>query len=571
MSSLIQAIPPQILYPLSFIAGLVLFLGPISTWYRNKKVTELTALNDLADLGKPRIEGKRIDGTAVVAGGSVAGLLTARVCSAHFSRVLIVEPEGWTATAEGLSDEARLSKAENGKKPNIRTRVQQYTSLHSYQPFTYLALKEMFPDFEAEARKIDPAAIAPCDFQVHLGGRHLRPPLGFYKGTLPKFLTVSRPAYETLLRKLVKNNCDNVEFVTGTVTGINIDVDGPSQGLEGAGTGDRIQSVVIRSKEGVETAEPALLLADCTGPSLAALKWVSTPAKPLKVPKDVYDPKMYYTTCEYNIEPAKFEKVHFPGGFANASVIYNFLPDSRMERRVLLVFKRENNTLQFVCGGWDLAARPKSIADVRSFMSQIKGVDPVPDYMFQIADALEASNADATASYTDVKLPPCHFVKYHQVLDKIPTNLIAVGDAVLRVNPIRGQGCTKAAIGAATLSGVLQYCNPVFHSNSSREVLPDQFGKMFFERQNSRIQPVWDQTKAEDYGWDTTTPVEGESLTDGAWVRWYTWNLIAVALNSDSVGAAVYNSAMFIAPGTDVTTPGIALQVAWAGIKVGSL
>ncbi|KZS86670.1 hypothetical protein SISNIDRAFT_491742 [Sistotremastrum niveocremeum HHB9708] len=52
-----------------------------------------------------------------------------------------------------------------------------------------------------------------------------------------------------------------------------------------------------------------------------------------------------------------------------------------------------------------------------NFISQIKGVNSVPEYMFQIADALEDSNADATAQYTNVKLSPCHFVKCHQLLD----------------------------------------------------------------------------------------------------------------------------------------------------------
>lgn len=118
----------------------------------------------------------------------------------------------------------------------------------------------MFSDLETEALKIDPASIVPCDLQLHMSGKHMEAPYDFYNGKLPNFLSLSRPAYETLLRKLVRKNCDNVEFVIGTVTGMDVDVDGPSQGLEGAGTGHRVQSVTIRSKDGVESTEPALLL-----------------------------------------------------------------------------------------------------------------------------------------------------------------------------------------------------------------------------------------------------------------------------------------------------------------------
>ncbi|KZS95632.1 hypothetical protein SISNIDRAFT_483856 [Sistotremastrum niveocremeum HHB9708] len=567
LSQILAFLPTQLLYLLCFIATLSFFSRPFLKSRRDRIVEKLTALNDLPGLGKPRKEGKRIDGTAIIAGGSVAGLLAARVCSTHFARVLIVEPEAWTSTEEGLSDEARLAKAEHGKKPNTRSRVQQYTSVHSYQVFTYRALKEMFPDLETEALKIDPASIVPCDLQLHMSGRHMEAPYDFYDGKLPNFLSLSRPAYETLLRKLVRKNCDNVEFVIGTVTGMDIDVDGPSQGLEGAGTGHRVQSVTIRSKDGVETTEPALLLIDCTGPVSASLKWLSASSKPVKVPRDIYDPKMYYTSCEYYVDPAIMANIQIPRGYSKIPVVYVFVPDPAVSDQSMMIFKREKNTLQIVCGGWAMAARPRSVADVRTFISQIKSLEPIPHYVFKLLDSLETNDCDASATYTDVKVPPSTFVKYHEVAEKLPSNLIALGDSVIRVNPIRGQGCTKAMIGAVTLSGILQSCNPVFHSNTSREVLPDEFGKIFWERHTPRTKSIWNQTKTADYGWKTTVPVEGETLEKGAFIRWYTRNFFKVSCRNKDVAAVGYNSAMFLAPPTDVISPGIAVQVIWQGFK----
>ncbi|KZT32412.1 hypothetical protein SISSUDRAFT_1028503 [Sistotremastrum suecicum HHB10207 ss-3] len=543
-------------------------LGPVSLWRsllpgsRKKKIAEFTALNDLAGLGRPR-NGNLIDGTALIAGGSISGLLTARVCSSHFSRVLVVEPESWASTADGRSHAARFPKGENQKRSNPRTRIPQYIAPHNYQVFTYLALKEMFPEFEAQSLKIDLNTIVPCNLQFHPSGKHVRSPVDFYNGTLPKFLAITRHGYETLLRNLLKLTCPNVEFVVGTVTGLNV-----GRHPDRDSTQHIIESVTIRSQEGLKITEPAAVVVDCTGSSTAAIKWLSVLPDPVIVPKQVHDPKMRYTNCEYIVDPAIMEKVDFPGGYANASMIYLFHPDYRMEHRTLLIWKREHNALQFVCGGWDLTDRPRSIADLRNFMRRIKSAEPLPNYLFQIMDALEDNECDRSATYNDIRASPSHFVKYHEIVERLPTNLIAIGDSVIKLNPVKGQGCTKAMIGAVTLAAVLHECDQIPHAKYAQRILPPSFGKIFWSRQNKRTKSIWEQFKHEDYGWNTTIPAEGEDLSQGAFMRWYTRNLFSVASKNDDVAAVVYNCAMFLAPGSDVLAPGIVLRVVWAGVKV---
>ncbi|KAJ7779095.1 hypothetical protein B0H16DRAFT_804463 [Mycena metata] len=46
---------------------------------------------ELAVLGQPRA--KKLPGTAVVCGGSIAGSVTARILTDHFERVILVDPE----------------------------------------------------------------------------------------------------------------------------------------------------------------------------------------------------------------------------------------------------------------------------------------------------------------------------------------------------------------------------------------------------------------------------------------------------------------------------------------------
>ena len=87
--------------------------------------------------------------------------------------------------------------------------------------------------------------------------------------------------------------------------------------------------------------------ADCTGPTCAGMKWVSSATRSITVEKASYDPKMFYTTAEFQVNPKSMENVPIPGGWANARAIYNYVPDSRTDRRTLLCMKRENNTRKF--------------------------------------------------------------------------------------------------------------------------------------------------------------------------------------------------------------------------------
>jgi hypothetical protein len=119
----------------------------------------------------------------------------------------------------------------------------------------------------------------------------------------------------------------------------------------------------------------------------------------------------------------------------------------------------------------------------------------------------------------------------------------------------------------ATLSGLLDKL-PFGSIPSKPRILPSTFADSFWSRQAARVGGLWDQTKAEDYGWETTSPVEGETLEDGKLTRWYTRNLIAVGREDPMVANVIYGSAMFLAPGTDALHPAVVAKVIWAGFKV---
>lgn len=128
MSTTFQNLEHTLLLSISILTTLTLAYNYLGKLCREYFVKRLITIDGLPLLGLTRAE--KIKGTAVVCGGrcvsdacslrmllivpsSISGLLTARVCSDHFSHVLLIDPE--------------LSEVER-TKPS--TRIAQYDSLH---------------------------------------------------------------------------------------------------------------------------------------------------------------------------------------------------------------------------------------------------------------------------------------------------------------------------------------------------------------------------------------------------------------------------------------------------------
>ena len=99
------------------------------TWIR-----ETTALHELENVGKPRV-GSKLKGTVVIAGGSVTGLNAAHICTDHFDKVVVIDPEGWLVTEDGIAAPERHAKEAGGQDSylvpvNKRSRVPQSYSVH---------------------------------------------------------------------------------------------------------------------------------------------------------------------------------------------------------------------------------------------------------------------------------------------------------------------------------------------------------------------------------------------------------------------------------------------------------
>jgi 2-polyprenyl-6-methoxyphenol hydroxylase-like FAD-dependent oxidoreductase len=179
---------------------------------------------------------------AVVLGGSIAGLLAARVLSDHAEHVLVIERDG------------------SGRGAGPRPGVPQGAQVHALLPAGAAQLERWFPGFTEDAIAAG-AVVPPGDGsrdQFYLNGDlRVTPPLEYDMPTLSS----TRPFLEALVRRRILGLA-NVTFVTGRADGLIFD-------------GDRVAGVRYLSGEAAPMAEAADLVVDATGRVSRLTDWLA--------------------------------------------------------------------------------------------------------------------------------------------------------------------------------------------------------------------------------------------------------------------------------------------------------
>ncbi|KAF9047117.1 hypothetical protein BDZ89DRAFT_26674 [Hymenopellis radicata] len=453
-----------------------------------------TGFHDAEFVRHSRPKRDRIPGTVVICGGSISGLLAARACANHFESVVIVEAESWLNTEDAI-------KVQSWTQEHTRSRIMQYTSIQGNLAMLYRGLANMFPNLDDECVASDIG-----DYGGNFFGHILSPPYTQYGGTLPKTLFASRKALETLLRRLVftsKGHHSDIQQIIGTITGVRADALQP----------DRLSEVLVRTSDGSSVIKAALVV-DCTGPTQGGSKWIQRVGfgNSLATLKESFDANMHYTTFCFQISPELGAKLPIPRGFKHpCGGIMTLFPDVSRDNRYISAVKAEGNSIYVACGSWGGDETPKSLEGIKPFAQSIKVDKALPEWFLEFLDLL--GEAEETMIVSAVRVAPSFWTHYERAPD-LPSNWIALGDSVSRVNPLYGQGCTKALLDVLAM-------NTILHENSSLPALPDNFSKRFFQAQAARMDPLWQSTKTLDYAQGTTVPVNGESLRSGWFVRWY--------------------------------------------------
>lgn len=480
--------------------------------------------SDIARLGTEPPALPRL-GKAVICGTGVAGLVAARACLVYFNEVVLVDPE--------------FGKTLSGEK---KRRIMQYDSIHVYGiPFA-MGLRRLWPKFEERANEARQSRFN-GDYNLHVDGKFYSSPVG----SSPASFSMRRSSLEPLLHKLLVD--DTAEAKTRLTV-----IDGSVSGFESTYMGDRIGSVAIRRVDGADTKITDIdLLIDCTGRAQCGAKWLE--AAGFETPQVVtYSPHLRYLTITFDVSDELWMSLPIPESVdAGCAAFY---PDPDVSRAGMILQRVDNGAVHLCLISWGPHTFPKTPEEILPCISSFGYTNPIPEWLVKTVRVLvdEGSPHD----FASAQIASCTLLNYHQ-MTRHPANFIALGDSVMLLNPVFGQGCVKAMAGVLTLDSMLRDRLP--------GKLPSSFPKQFFQKQAERTKNYWVSNKAADYGYPTTEPTMGETRANGAALRWMSMAILMAAEIDSEIGGLLLVVRHLLAPETAFFRPKILGKIVWAHVK----
>jgi 2-polyprenyl-6-methoxyphenol hydroxylase-like FAD-dependent oxidoreductase len=416
----------------------------------------------------------------IVTGGSMAGLLAARVLSDHFDRVTILERDDFPLT------------------PGPRKGVPQARHAHVLLGRGQQIIEQLFPGFSQELTDCDAVVMDAAADVAWLtpAGWARRSPSDL------NMLSCSRHLLEWAIRRRVAA-LPRVRIVEG------VDV----QRLIPAADGPRLKGVWIRHRGQAKDGHPiegelqADLVVDAGGRGSRAPRWLFELG--YDAPEEtVVDSSLAYASCV-------FETPQNHNGQWRALYIQAQPPEGT--RGGLLVPIEGNRWLVTLSGrGGD--APPTDEEGFFAFARSLRS--PV------LYDSIKgAERVSPISGFRGTENRLRHFER----MSRWPGGFVVLGDACCAFNPVYGQGMTTAALGAVTLGESLH----AFRGTLDNPVSSMRLAREFQCRLAKAISTPWEMSTGEDYRYPTTVGGNPNWLT--RWKHRYANRIIRVSTKDPRV------------------------------------
>ena len=390
---------------------------------------------------------------AVVIGGSIAGLLAARVLADRFQHVTLVDRDQLPLTAQA------------------RRGVPQSVQPHVLFTKGYRILEQLFPGIGATLA--DAGAIS---FDWGTEFRHYQ--AGHWAQTLAndpglRSYTCTRPLLESTIRQRVQQ-LPNVRLLTGhRVVGLSCNP-----------THSRITGVKLDRRTQAPEELRAHLVVDASGRGTQAPHWLTDIgfAPPAAT---VINPGLGYATRRYRI----------PANVTPDCKILLISHEPPSQTRLGYLAQVENGEWIVTLGGYGHDYPPTDTAGFLEFAHSL----PSPE-IYQAITAAELVADTQVHRATANRL-------YHYEQTELPTGFVAMGDAVCALCPVYGQGMTVSALSAIVLQEWLSRTQRLSDSNA--------FQGAKFQQQLARSNALpWSLATGLDGQFPTTKGAKSSSWMD---------------------------------------------------------